>query len=42
VRSIAVNLPLDPRRRGRFVLVVKVTDPQTGQTAESRRPLLVR
>jgi hypothetical protein len=42
LRSLAVNLPLDARRRGRFVLVVRVTDKQTGHTAESRRPLLIR
>jgi hypothetical protein len=42
LRSLAVNLPLDPRRRGMHVLVVRVTDPATGRTAESRRPLLIR
>src|SRR5688500_1399139 len=42
LRSLAVNLPLDARRRGRFILVVRVTDAQTGRTAETRRPLLVQ
>lgn len=42
VYPIALNLPLDPRRTGRQVLVLRVTDVATGVTAESRRPLLLR
>jgi hypothetical protein len=42
LRALAVNLPLDARRRGRFVLVLRVTDLETGRTAESRRPLLIQ
>jgi hypothetical protein len=41
VHPVAVNLPLDPRQRGRRVLVVRVTDLRTGAVAESRRPLLI-
>jgi hypothetical protein len=39
---IAVNLPLDPRRTGRHVLILRVTDSVSGVTAETRRPLLLR
>jgi hypothetical protein len=42
VHPIAVNLPLDPRRTGRHVLILRVTDSATGVTAETRRPLLLR
>jgi hypothetical protein len=42
VHPIAVNLPLDPGRTGRHVLILRVTDAATGVTAEARRILLLR
>jgi hypothetical protein len=42
VHPLALNLPLDPGRRGRHVLILRVTDVATGVTTESRRVLLVR
>jgi hypothetical protein len=42
VHSIAVNLPLETRRTGRHLLVLRVTDTATGATAETSRPLLIR
>jgi hypothetical protein len=41
VHPLAVNLPLDPQRNGRHVLILRITDLGTGETAESRRPLLI-
>jgi hypothetical protein len=42
VHSIAVDLPLDPRLRGRYLLVLRITDTGTGGVAETARPLLIR
>jgi hypothetical protein len=42
VHSVAVNLPLDPRRTGRYVLSLRVTDPGTGLHAVAQRELLIR
>jgi hypothetical protein len=42
VHRIAVNLPLDPGRTGRHVLILRVTDAAKGVTAEARRILLLR
>jgi hypothetical protein len=42
VHPLAINLPLDARRSGRHVLVLRVTDLRTGRSAETRRPLLIR
>jgi hypothetical protein len=42
VHSIAVNLPLETRRTGRHLLVLRVTDTATGAAAETSRPLLIR
>jgi hypothetical protein len=41
VQPLAVNLPLDPRRRGRHVLVLRVTDLRTGTAVQAQRPLLI-
>ena len=41
VHPIAVNLPVEPRRTGRYMLVLRVTEVRTGLTTETRRPLLV-
>jgi hypothetical protein len=42
VHPIAVNLPIHPRRPGRHVLILRVTDMRTGLIAETRRTLLVQ
>ena len=42
VQSLAVNLPLEARRRGQFMLLLRVTDNETGRTTETRRPILIR
>jgi hypothetical protein len=42
VHPVAVNLPIEPRRPGRHVLTLRVTDLRTGRTAETRRYLMVR
>lgn len=42
IHPIALDLPLDADRRGTFALVLRVTDPVTGRTSESRRLLLIR
>jgi hypothetical protein len=42
VFPLALNLPLDPARHGRHVLVLRVTDLQTNREAETRRALLIR
>ena len=41
VHALSVNLPLDPRLRGRHVLVMRITDPVRGSTAISRRLILI-
>jgi tetratricopeptide (TPR) repeat protein len=41
VHSIALNLPLDPRAHGPFVVVLRITDLVTGLSTESRRPVLI-
>jgi hypothetical protein len=38
---IALNLPLQTERTGRHVLVLRITDLQTGRTAETRRILMI-
>jgi hypothetical protein len=42
IYPIALNLPLDPGRTGRHVLILRVTDRTTGQTTETRRTVLIR
>jgi hypothetical protein len=42
VHAIAVNLPLDRQHVGRRLLVLRVTDPVTGETTESERLILIR
>jgi hypothetical protein len=41
VHPVAVNLPVEPRRPGRYTLTLRVTDLGTGRTAETRRALLI-
>jgi hypothetical protein len=41
VHPLALNVPLVPDRAGLHALVLRVTDRGTGQTAESRRMLLI-
>jgi hypothetical protein len=41
VHPLALNMPLDPGRRGRHVLILRVTDTATGVTTETRRVLLI-
>jgi hypothetical protein len=42
VFPLALNLPLDPALHGRHVLVLRITDLQTGRDAETRRLVLIR
>lgn len=41
IYPIALNLPLEPERTGRHVLILRVTDLTTGQTTETRRTVLI-
>lgn len=41
-QPIALNLPLDPRLRGAFVVVLRATDTATGRSGETRREILIR
>ena len=41
VHALSVNLPLDPRLRGRHMLVMRITDPVRGASAVSRRLILI-
>jgi hypothetical protein len=42
VYPVAMNLPIDVRRSGRYVLILRATDLVTGQASEARRPVLIR
>jgi hypothetical protein len=42
VHVIAVNLPVEARRAGRYLLLLRVTDLATGLVAETSRPIMIR